>query len=610
MSEMTRSSGKMIRKVLLIVLALIPALIAVGLAVYYILCPGEGYFHADCADSIYWANASLESGAVFDSTFGYAGMLLFPAGLWLMPLISVFGLGITAHNIGMVIFVLLFAGSVWFCCRSAKMGIGWSSAAVCAVILILSSSDKLREIMWGHSIYYSIGLLLLFTTSGLAIRMMKSMESGKNHLPMTFVWGGLLALMCMGTATDDLQVVALSVFPVAGALMAERFFCGRDRLDSPKILPALTVCGICAVSTALGLKLLSLFKGGITSGYVVGYSGWSRMSEWADNAQNFFKQYFSLIGVEVPAEGTMFSAESMVSLIRIVVGLIIIAVPIVMLIFYNKISSREIRIILWAHWIMTAVVMFGFIFGILSNANWRLTPIVGGNVLMTVVGARELCLAGACLIIKSQDNAENESQALIKNEKRSKKNAKTDAGYDLPADSDDPVIRKLASGRVLIRLGAVVLAAVMIGSLISAKEIKEMPADYGRDNIYHQLVDFLEVKDLEYGYATFWYSQVMTMLSNSKVKVRAVEAEDERGVVADLYQSSYRWFLEDGYDRYFILLTESEYKSIMYSVSWNTWTQDCLVEEYYYLGYHIFVFSKNVMSSTMEQWGLQGAVSS
>jgi hypothetical protein len=67
----------------------------------------------------------------------------------------------------MVIFALLFALSIVFLCRSLKWSWTASFVAMSAVLLAVSGSDKLREIMWGHTIYYSLGLLLLFLVSDL-----------------------------------------------------------------------------------------------------------------------------------------------------------------------------------------------------------------------------------------------------------------------------------------------------------------------------------------------------------------------------------------------------------------------------------------------------------
>ena len=96
-------------KIACALLATLPLFAALYLAFYYIYGPGEGYFHSDCTDTIYWANAALEGNGIFDDQYNYAALLPFST-VWIMqPLIKLFGLGMTAHNLGMAIFAVIFA---------------------------------------------------------------------------------------------------------------------------------------------------------------------------------------------------------------------------------------------------------------------------------------------------------------------------------------------------------------------------------------------------------------------------------------------------------------------------------------------------------------------
>ena len=168
-----RGPGSIIAGVILTLIIALPVIMAVSAAIYYILGPAEGYLHADCSDSLYWANASYESGKVFDPTFRYAALLPFSAQLWMTPLVAVFGFTMKAQNIGMIIFVLVFCASLWYFCRRAEMSIGWCTLSVGITLMVLCSSDKLREIMLGHVIYYSLGLVLFFLMAGLCLSVTK-----------------------------------------------------------------------------------------------------------------------------------------------------------------------------------------------------------------------------------------------------------------------------------------------------------------------------------------------------------------------------------------------------------------------------------------------------
>ena len=42
------------------------------------------------------------------------------------------------------------------------------------------------------------------------------------------------------------------------------------------------------------------------------------------------------------------------------------------------------RILIWSHWASTALVMVGYICGLLSAANWRLSPVVGTSMVISL----------------------------------------------------------------------------------------------------------------------------------------------------------------------------------------------------------------------------------
>lgn len=641
-------------RIVLTAVSLLPALAALALAIYYIVGPGEGYLHSDCTDSMYWANATYESGKVFDETYRYAALLPFSAGLWMTPLIAAFGFGMTAHNVGMIIFAVLFAASIFFFCRSAKMSVAWSSVSVFAVFMILSSSDKLREILWGHAIYYSISMLILFFLLGLVLRWTD--DTKKFRIAPAAVIAVFVLFLAGGAATDGFQVVAISTVPVCAALVAERLFCGEDKLFSTRTASSAAILALICVATVIGMALLSSFQGSneyiyeydaaegsvmaqslngmdgagnekkfnvsaargdtsaladreavrenalrranvsedaagslkvrlcwdndagknvylvsfsvkkITSGYAAAYSGWSETSKWVENADKFLNSYLTLIGVPALLGDSMFSLESVVSLVRIVCGGLILIIPVAMLALYGRIRTRGTKMLLWSYWVVFGVIMLGFVCGKLSTANWRLTPIVGCAVLTTVAGLRE-----AWVVWSEGRRAARES------------------GEEAPAP-----------GNAVVRFAAILLAVVLLSSAISANEVRKMEFDFRRDNVYHKCVEFLEEKGLEYGYATFWYSQVITMLSDSKAKTCEIMTNGSLGVYTDYYQSSRRWYEDDTHDKYFVLLTSGEYNTVKGTNSWKRWTESYLLESYEGIsGYalYVFVFSENVLAS-------------
>ncbi len=552
--------GKRWFKIAFFLLALIPAIAALYLAFYYIYGPGEGYFHSDCTDTMYWANAALEGNGIFDPQYNYAALLPFST-VWIMqPLIKLFGFGMTAHNLGMAIFAVLFAGSIYFCARSAKFSHLWSSTAVFAVFMILSCSDKLREMMWGHTIYYSLGLVLMFYLLGLSMRLCDALEDGKKIASVIF--GLLLVGISVGSATNGMQIIVLTTLPVAAAFAAERILSPKDGIVSTKTVPAIITAAVIALGTLIGMKLLLVITndGEISAGYAAGYSGWSDVTLWLSNAQKFVNHYFSLLGVNMAKNAPIFEAESLKYFFRIAVGIILLVMPVVILCFYGKIKSRGVKFMLWAHFVLTAAVMFGYICGELSAANWRLTPILGSAAMLTVCGLRDLVSDLGLFEIKENGGA--------------------------PA--------------VLSRICALVLAVIVASSLVFADEVKKLDPEYGRDNTNHRLAEFLVEEGLEYGYATFWYSQAITVLTDSQVRVRNIDIKDNAGVVGRHYQSSLNWYNDqEGIDEYFVILSSTEYRKVFLTDTWQTWMDEYYLREYDSPndanGFLVFVFSENIL---------------
>ena len=547
-------------KVAYALIATLPLFAALYLAFYYIYGPGEGFFHSDCTDTMYWANAAIEGNGIFDLYYNYAALLPFST-VWIMqPLIKLFGFGMTAHNLGMAIFAVLFAGGIYFCARSAKFSHLWSSTAVFAVFMILSCSDKLCEMMWGHTIYYSLGLVLMFYLLGLGMRFCDAIENG-DKIGM-IVYGMLLLAISVGSATNGMQIVVLTVLPVAAAFAAERLLSAKDGLVTKKTIPALASALVIAAGTLGGIMLLKVITNdsAIRAGYAAGYSGWSAVSNWLSNAQKFVNHYFTLLGVNMTQNAPLFDAESMKYFFRIAVGIILLVMPVVILCLYGKIKSRGVRLMVWAHFVLTAVVIFGYICGELSAANWRLMPIIGSSAMLTVCALRDLVSDLGLFEVK-----ENGGAAVV-----------------------------------LSRIGALVLAVVILSSLVFADEVKALDPEYGRDNTNHRLAEFLVEEGLEYGYATFWYSQAITLLSNSEVRVRNMDIDDRKGVIGRHYQSSLNWYNDQpGVDEYFVILSATEYRSVFTTKSWQQWMDECYLRHYESPndaeGFQIYVFSENIL---------------
>ena len=504
---MKRSEGEPRRPVRRL-LPWLAMLTAVGLVAYYILFPSWGYFHADCTDTLLWAQASCDSGSLFSRDFSYACLLPFGGQLLMLPWVALFGVSTAAQSLGMLLFLLLFTAALIGLCRSLGWDWGWTAVTTASMLLLLSVSEKLREIFWSHIIYYSLGVLFLLVGLTLLSSLLREEEDCGGAEPVRRRWLplGACLLWFFLCSLNGLQAMALFAVPLLAGLVGERYLdtaadlrTGNTRRTAQLAL-LLTAAVLCGFGTGKWLTR------GLDQTYFDGYSGFSSPDQWVGNLLRLLPNWLTLLGADPKMYAPLVDGTGLLNLLRIVVGLVLAAVPAAAVCCYRRIQERMARILLLAHWCLAALLLFANIFGLLADANWRLSPLVASSLLITVLFSRWLWMR-----------------------------------------------------RPLRRFALLSLAPVLLLCTVSALLLAEMSPHYGQDDGYPALARYLEEQDLSYGYATFWNSNVITVLSDSRVRVCPVNF-DGAGCTPSAYQSSSRWYEpQPEPERYFLLLTEEEY---------------------------------------------------
>ncbi len=514
---------------------------------YYTVFPSRGYFHSDTTDTLMWAQASHDAGKLFNTDYNYACILPFGTSLIMQALIPIFGVTMTTHVLGMLIFFILFTASLIWMLRKMHWSWGWVSVAVFTELMICSGSEKLREIFWGHTIYYSLGTLFIFV--GLALLFIildalktKDAPSGAEELKkantrmivcivLLCVW---FILTCMN------QIISITIFalPVMGAVFCERWLDSNAKPFSKKNVQALVLFVIMGAGMVAGYLITNVLAKDIVAGYEGAYSNYSAIEKWVENLQTFPRAWFTLLGNTVHDGDKLMSVDSVKGLLIVIVGVILLALPVVALFFYNKIEDRKFRILLLTYIFMTMLIMMGYIMGKLSSANWRLSPIVAMSAVVSIA------------------------------------------------------FLKWAVSQVNMRRVISLLAIpVMLVCCITAVNIVKMPADNTGDNILYTLANGLKEHGLTYGYATFWRANGVTVVSDSAVKVRSVNI-DENNVWKYTYQSCNSWFdKQEGVDKYFLLMDAGERDTMVNS---NNPLMSQKIEEFAIEGYIVWVFDHNI----------------
>lgn len=549
-------------KIITVISYILPILIFLGViasVVYYITVGFKSEFHADCTDTIMWANASHESGHVYDENFSYACFLPFGINLIMQPLISIFGLSLKAHIIGMLGYLILLV--VFFCLMLKEMH--WNIRSICfagsVMLAVTVSSQKLREIFWQHTIYYSLGLLFIVIGLYLYFRLLNLSNKRQSldpkdkksqrlflHFLITFV---CLAVFIMFTATDGISALSIFAIPFIAAIFAEAFANDSNKIFSLKTLKTFASAAIFGVMILLGIKLNERWVGDMIAGYQEAYSAYSGMSTWIEHIQNLPLAWMKLFGVEDMSGQPLFEKKSILNLLRIAASIILAVMPIIATCYYSKIKkskgSQSLRIWIWIHWASSAIVLVGYVCGLLSTADWRLTPVIGTSLMLSIIFVHYIAVS------------------------------------------------KISSGRIiaLISIPVILVAILNIQGLINLSK-----KDYKKENYLFGLTELIEDAGLSYGYASFWNANAITLISDSEVKVRDVNIS-EYGVSKRLYQSSSEWYKDQpGQDEYFLLLTSYEYSTI--ANGQNSLIEDATKNLSAFVNnveYYILVFDHNIV---------------
>ncbi|MBQ6554955.1 MAG: hypothetical protein IJL89_06970 [Firmicutes bacterium] len=474
--------------------------------IYYICVPGKVDYHSDSTDTIMWAQAGYDGKCILNPDFGYACLLPFGISLIMQLFIGITGVSYTTQIIGMTAFLILFSAGFVLMLKQAGFKFRAISLAYFCTFALLSASKKLREIFWGHAIYYSLGLLFLFFGLYLAFMIYQNRKEQNKKL-----WIPVAALLILTVlaSTNGIQALTIFVFPTAAALIAAiwlDFDC-----ENPFSKENLIIMGIGAavvIAAGLGLKFGSGLAGDITAGYASSYSNFEKPDTWVEHIESLLTNWLSLAGVSIEAGDPMMKGKSVINIIRLFLNAFIVSIPIYRIFTYEKMKHAETKMMFIAHWISSVLVLIGWIFGKLSAGNWRLSPVFCTSIVYCIFFIKELF-----------------------EEKR------------------------------YLRLGVVFVLPFVICAGAALYDISKSDADFAKSDNGRKLA-LLEKYDCTYGYAGFWNANATSVLAGDKIQVSGVDVKDE-GLKRILYQSNKNWFEEHTEDEnYFLLLDKNEYSKI------------------------------------------------
>ncbi len=485
--------------------------VVVLLVGYYILFPAKGVYHSDTTDTIMWAQAALKSGSMFNKEFNYACIAPFGGYIFILPYVAIFGFSLKANAFGMLTFFVLFLAALYATVKK----LGFSDNKCCVVsattILLVSGSAKLREIFFDHILHYSlnlffalVGLLLIFSM----VDSLASREKTKKYI----ICAVLLFVWCFLTSLNQSTTLLLFILPLFSAFVLERLLAEEKAKSAREYYFGLAIPVIIALGALLGYIAADLIIGDSTAAYQEMYSVYSSISQWGENLLGFYADWYILFGVDILGMQEILTIYGIVDLLIVIVATIILITPIVMLFCYKHLKNRKLRILLLFHSAQSLFLMMIYVLGVVSNVNWRLTPIMFTSALLTSIGFAELSKSFRYKSLAHLIALPVGFIALFNG-----------TYFMLPPDF-----------------------AQQSGYFAVAQELENFEEKYGIE--------------LEYGYATYWHSQIVSLINEETIPVRCIEITED-GYYARQYQT-YTYWHDDQADveNYFVLVSKEEFK--------------------------------------------------
>ena len=222
---------------------------------------------------------------------------------------------------------------------------------------------------------------------------------------------------------------------------------------------------------------------------------------------------------------------------------------------YKKPRQREERIFIFTAWAMFSAFLYFFIFGKISDVDWRLIPLVFTAEVVV-------------LILFNQFSPQNPDRTV--------------------------------SGGLVLLCGL----SLVIHSLSNGFSVLRLSYDkkiwYAEDG----LLETLKAHDLDYGYITsYWLSNSITVLSDNTIRPRVVSIDDGH-LYLNPFNSDLEWYADQpGRDRYFLAIQDVQYDPDMPAALEASEIYTCTQEDTRNTrteNYMILVLDHNIMKEEYE----------
>jgi hypothetical protein len=518
---------------------------------WYLFVGYKSAFHSDSAVKVLLAREIVETGQYFPSDWNYANGDLFVlfGHTFIIPLLSFMPAGYMSHAISGLISAVLILSGVWFVTGLTQAGISrrvFLVAIVASGISGCMAENLYGQVSYGVIVYFSC-YVLFFSYRFLHASQNQEKHHGKHH--GKYYGLALFCVLCLAFWSNPQRAVLSFAIPLIAAIAW--YMLGLTHAEFSRLKkPCGYLIAVVFASVILGVTLHSITLAGFNYDILSLHARWLSYNSMLKNASITPESFLALFGGLPTADGEVVSKIGIYEAVRLAAGLVLLGL--IPSSIHMSLRQKGSGVAFLASFAFTALV--GVLFVQVATTVPQNSPVLISRYFVpSIVLSLILSL----------------SQKLDW--------------------SKSPIVSLSTAVVALCFVTSAYPAFVKMG--INSKYDRSITAQYHDALI--GLKDFLLENGLHYGYAKFWNSGILSVLSDEKLLVRQIVI-DHGLPKPDRWLSSNRWYRPDAWQgETFLLLTTREEQEI---VDWDLLERNnCKpIRKLSYEGCKVFVFPHNL----------------
>ena len=274
-------------------------------------------FDSDNAETILWAEASIESGFAVSKEFDYSSILIpFGGHLLLVPFVKLFGVRLISMRLGFTLYSVLFTALLLLLFRCLDFDWPETMTAAGGVLLFTIANEGMRDIMWAHCVFYDMGVyysMLIFVCYTWYRK-----QTARPWKIVSFV--AFLFAVLLGSI-NSATIILYTAFPFLCAVTLTALTGMEDGFDWKKLRISAAVFAV----LCLGFVLNKLVTAGFVTDYADSYLTLAPASEWMSNLGKVPTLWIELF-TDLPKESIpVFSEDGILTCVRIGAAMLVFA---------------------------------------------------------------------------------------------------------------------------------------------------------------------------------------------------------------------------------------------------------------------------------------------